>query len=64
MTTNPTSGPDARAHEQFAENADPRFKVFVGPCAHGRDPFTRCDICGDMSAEDAKALAEEEARNG
>ena len=31
---------------------------FVGPCAHGSDPYERCDICGDMTAEEAEALAE------
>ena len=28
---------------------------FVGPCAHGRDPYTRCDYCGDLDPGQAFA---------
>lgn len=27
--------------------------VFIGPCAHGRDPWTRCDECGEGPAIEA-----------
>lgn len=26
------------------------YAVFVGPCVHGRDPWDRCDECGEESA--------------
>lgn len=26
---------------------------FYGPCLHGRDPYTRCDECGDLEPIDA-----------
>jgi hypothetical protein len=28
-------------------------ETFVGPCVHGRDPWTRCDECGEGNAVDA-----------
>ncbi len=28
--------------------------TFFGPCSHGRDPYTRCDTCGDMEPFEAK----------
>ena len=31
---------------------------FVGPCAHGQDPYTRCDICGELGGKTAKLMAE------
>ena len=31
--------------------------TFVGPCAHGCDPYTRCDECGDLPAGEAEVLA-------
>lgn len=42
-----------------------RFDDFVGPCVHGRDPYTRCDKeddpeyggCGDLPARCAELLA-------
>lgn len=30
---------------------------FIGLCMHGRDPYDRCEICGDLSPEKAEALA-------
>jgi hypothetical protein len=27
--------------------------AFTGPCAHGRDPYTRCDSCGEMDPREA-----------
>lgn len=27
---------------------------FTGPCVHGRDPFTRCEACGDLEPIDAE----------
>lgn len=33
---------------------------FIGPCLHGRDPYTRCDTCGELSPEDAERLATSE----
>lgn len=34
---------------------------FIGPCAHGRDPYTRCDTCGLLDDYVAAQLAEREA---
>lgn len=34
---------------------------FIGPCAHGRDPFTRCDTCERLTPLAAALLAEREA---
>lgn len=31
---------------------------WIGPCVHGRDPWARCDVCGNIAAEDAKLWAE------
>jgi flagellar biosynthesis regulator FlaF len=39
--------------------ADPDYYIlhghetFVGPCVHGRDPWTRCDECGEGNAVEA-----------
>jgi hypothetical protein len=41
-----------------AMGPDHRYRVFLGPCAHGRDPYDRCNHCGNLSPEEAKALAE------
>ncbi len=30
--------------------------AFIGPCAHGRDPYTRCD--GDVPGENCEALGD------
>lgn len=30
---------------------------FLGPCAHGRDPYGRCDICGDLEPAEAERAA-------
>lgn len=30
--------------------------VWLGPCAHGRDPWTRCETCEPLGAEKAMAL--------
>jgi len=30
---------------------------FAGPCAHGRDPYTRCDTCGDLEPREAFVAA-------
>lgn len=38
------------------------YEVFVGPCAHGRDPWDRCEICGEGTALEAAVLALETAR--
>lgn len=29
------------------------YDVFVGPCSHGRDPWDRCEICGEGTAIEA-----------
>lgn len=26
------------------------WDLFLGPCAHGRDPWDRCDVCGEGDA--------------
>ena len=35
---------------------------FYGPCAHGRDPYTRCDDCGDLEPRQAlvRTIAEKQ----
>jgi hypothetical protein len=33
------------------------FDIFIGPCVHGRDPYTRCDTCGELTPEEAKKRA-------
>ena len=43
------------------DNMDPDLKVFSGPCAHGRVPYTRCDECGELPPEQARAKAALEA---
>jgi hypothetical protein len=30
---------------------------FVGPCAHGRDPYTRCDVCEGLTPREAMEAA-------
>jgi hypothetical protein len=37
------------------------YSVFLGPCAHGRDPYDRCDICDELGPVIAKRLAENPA---
>ena len=32
---------------------------WIGPCAHGRDPFDRCDHCKSLTDVEAWALAQE-----
>ena len=32
-------------------------RVWFGPCVHGRDPWTRCNDCGELTEAEAKALA-------
>jgi hypothetical protein len=34
---------------------------FIGPCAHGRDPYDRCDLCGGLAPHVAAVAAEREA---
>lgn len=29
------------------------WKSFIGPCEHGRDPWTRCSVCGEGNAVQA-----------
>lgn len=31
--------------------------VFWGPCAHGREPYERCDLCGELCDAHAEAYA-------
>lgn len=31
-------------------------EAFIGPCVHGRDPWDRCDICGEKTAIEAAVL--------
>ena len=40
----------------MASKGLPGWEEFVGPCAHGRDPFTRCDTCGLMEPREASTL--------
>lgn len=35
---------------------------FIGPCVHGRDPYTRCDECGRLSPGEAERLAKAEVK--
>lgn len=44
------------------ENVRDEYRVFVGPCEHGRDPYTRCDVCGSLPPEEAKARSERAAK--
>ena len=30
---------------------------FIGPCAHGRDPYDRCELCQDLSPSQAERRA-------
>lgn len=30
---------------------------WIGPCVHGRDPWDRCDVCGELDEEVAWAMA-------
>lgn len=34
---------------ELARMLGPDWSVFVGPCPHGSDPWTRCDDCGGKS---------------
>lgn len=38
------------------------YVAFVGPCAHGRDPWDRCEMCGEGSELEAAVVALETAR--
>ena len=49
----------AQWRDWFRKNADPRLDGFLGPCFHGRDPYTRCEICVELTPEQAKILAEQ-----
>lgn len=33
------------------------MEQFIGPCAHGRDPYERCDECVMLTATEAGMLA-------
>lgn len=52
-----------RVHGGFDEPASARIarealaSQWYGPCAHGRDPFDRCDDCGEVADAVAWALA-------
>lgn len=41
----------------FEENGWKGWDLFIGPCAHGRDPFTRCSVCGELNPLAARDLA-------
>ena len=43
-----------------AEGWQENWKEFIGPCVHGRDPYTRCDYCGNLTPREAKENAEAE----
>lgn len=30
---------------------------FIGPCAHGRDPYERCDVCVELTPGEAEVIA-------
>ncbi len=38
--------------------------AWIGPCIHGRDPYDRCDACGELTPQQAKAVAEAEDFRG
>lgn len=33
-------------------------ELWIGPCAHGHDPYERCDVCGEMFRAHAEVLAD------
>mgnify|MGYP001606128606 FL=1 len=45
------------AQNRQAPETPETWDTFVGPCVHGRDPFTRCGDCMHLMAADARALA-------
>jgi hypothetical protein len=55
-----SQGSDIRAvwSKWLDENMKPEYKIFLGPCAHGRDPYDRCNHCSHLTPEAAKELAE------
>ena len=53
-----------RLHAENARLHDSLYgwSPFCGPCAHGHDPWDRCDECGEGTALDAAAKAASAAR--
>ena len=39
------------------EHFNPDYGVFIGPCAHGHDPYDRCDECALLPPLEAKVYA-------
>jgi hypothetical protein len=37
---------------------------WLGPCLHGRDPYTRCDTCAELEEDQVRLLAEGQATCG
>jgi len=54
-----TGGPLTEIRRAFGPGVNSAWSMgsFAGPCAHGRDPYTRCDTCGEMEPREAFVAA-------
>ena len=52
-----------KAAAEYSEHLD-GYGTLVGPCPHGRDPWDRCDTCGELNAVQVALLLRDAEREG